>query len=58
MPSKVKCNMDEVLELIDFRIDYTFTRRKMLDSIPHEVTRWSAAIPSQDYIKKYDLVDK
>jgi hypothetical protein len=58
MPSKVKCNMGDLLELIDFRVAYTFTRRKLPASIPTERTRLASSPPGADYLARYGLSDE
>ena len=58
MPSKLKCNMGDVVELIDFRVEYTFTRCKLPESIPTEQTRSASGPPSTDYLAKYGLADE
>jgi len=58
MPSKLRCDMGDVLELIDFRVEYTFTRRKLPESIPTEQTRLASAPPSSDYLTRYGLTDE
>ena len=54
-PSEVRFNINELNELIQFRIQYTYLNN-VNKGIPNELTRSSTELP-EGFLSKYHLVD-